>query len=191
MCCDPDRPPAVGRLPRRCTDRVEDAVAWILMAASLLLILIAGVTGLAVQARMAERAELDSGSTSQTRAVLLAEARVVTSEISAYGPMQVPARWTDRDRQEHVGLVLVHRSEPAGAEVDVWIDARGEITSGPVRPENAVIGGILAGVAVLCAGGTLLIATWMGVRRVIGLCHSRRWEQEWARVEPEWRGNVR
>lgn len=152
--------------------------------------MIAGVTGLAVHGREAERAELESRSTSQTRALLLEEAHATTGEYGERMPVQDRARWTDRNGPEHVGPILTTRSEPAGAEVNVWTDAAGEITSRPVCPGNAVFGGIVAAVGVLCAGATLLLAVWLGVRWVTGLCNSRRWEHEWARVELQWRRTV-
>ena len=44
----PDPRPG-GQLPRRATDRVEDAVAWILAAAALALVVVAALTGIAVR----------------------------------------------------------------------------------------------------------------------------------------------
>jgi hypothetical protein len=143
-------------------------------------------TGRSARWRSSER--LREGIT--TRAVLLEDLHVATGEHGERKPVHVLARWTDRDGLEHIGVLLTTRSEPAGAEVDVWIDAAGEITSRPVRPANAVFGGITAAVGVLCAGATLLVATWLGVRRVTGLCNSRRWEQEWACMEPQWRRTI-
>jgi hypothetical protein len=190
MSHDPDRAPS-GRLPRRATDRVEDTVAWALIAAALLLIVIAGVTGLGVHGRVTERAELENRLTSRASAVLLEDAQVVTGAGGVSVPAQVEARWTDRNGREHSGLLVADRSEPAGAAVDVWIDARGEITSPPVQPDYALAAAVAAAVGVVCAGGSLLIASWFGVRFLTGLVNARRWEQEWARVEPQWRRNIR
>jgi hypothetical protein len=187
---DPDHAAVVGPLPRRGTDRVEDVTAWILIVAALLLIVVAGVTGLGVHGREAERAVLDSRSTSQVRSVLLEDAKVMISEVGERMPVRVPARWTDGDGREHTGSVLVQRAQPAGAEIDVWIDGAGEITSRPANLLNAVFGGIVSAFGVLCAGGTLLVAAWLGVRRATGAVNARRWEREWAAVEPHWRRNV-
>jgi hypothetical protein len=183
---DPDRAPVAGCLPRRTSDRVEDVVAWLLTGAALLVIVIAVVTGLAVHGREAERAERDGRATSQTRAVLLEDAHVAPSEFGRT-PAQVRARWADRDGRERIGVVLAVHSQRAGAEVDVWIDRTGEITSRPVHPTNAVFGGVVAAIGVVCAGGTLLLVGWFGVRRLTGRSNSRQWEQQWARVEPLWR----
>ncbi|TWF75148.1 hypothetical protein FHX44_111032 [Pseudonocardia hierapolitana] len=187
---DPDGAPVAGRLPRRTSDRIEDAVAWFLTGAVLVVIVIGAVTGLAVHRGEAERAELDSRATSQTRAVLLENAHVALSLELGHTPAQVRARWADREGREHVGVVPAMRSQPAGAEVDVWIDAAGEIASRPVHPANAVFGGIVAAIGVVCAGGTPLLAAWFGVRRLTGRYNSRQWEQEWVRVEPLWRRTI-
>lgn len=187
---DPDQAPVTGRLPRRGTDRVEDVTAWILAAAALLLLVLATVTGLGTYGREAERAELQRTSTLQVRAVLLENANVMISEVGERMPARVPARWTDRAGREHTGLVVVQRTRPAGAEIDVWIDEAGELASRPVTPLNAVVGGILAALGVLGAGGAPLFAAWLGVRRATGVVNARRWDREWAVVEPQWRRNV-
>jgi hypothetical protein len=165
-------------------------VAWVLTVVALLLVVVAGVTEFATYGHEAEQAELQQASRSQVRAVLLEDATVTLSEGGERMPERVPARWIDRDGREHTGPVLVQRSAPAGTEIDVWIDAAGEVTSRPGSALNAAVGGLVAAFGVLCAGGTLLVAAWLGVRRAIGLVNARRWEHEWDDVEPQWRRNV-
>lgn len=187
---DPHHVPVAGRLPRRGTDRVEDVTAWILASVALLLIVVATVIGLGTYGREAERAELQRTSTSHVRAVLLEDANVMIGDVGERMPAQVPARWADGAGRVHTGPVVVQRTRPAGAEIDVWIDEAGELASRPTTPMNAVVGGILAALGVLCAGGAPLVAAWLGVRRVTGVVNGRRWDREWAAVEPQWRRNV-
>jgi hypothetical protein len=187
----PERPSAEGPLPRRATDRVEDAVAWVLTAAALLLVVIAGVTGLATYGRESARAELESGSRSPVRAVLLEDAQLVVGELGERLPIRAMARWTDRNGLDHSGVLDVGYAELAGSEVEVWVDAAGMVVSRPVRPLNAVVGGIAAGFGVLCAGGTLLVATWLGVRGLTARRNAGHWEREWEQMEPEWRRRLR
>ena len=191
MRSEPERPSAVSRLPRRATDRVEDAVAWVLMVAALLLVVVAGVTGLGVYGAESARAELESGTRSPVRAVLLEDAQLVAGDLGERLPVRVPARWTDRNGLEHSGIVDVAYPKSAGTEIEVWVDAGGEIVSRPVRPLNAVIGGITSSFGVLCAGGTLLVAMWFGVRRLTARRNSRHWERAWEQVEPRWRRDLR
>lgn len=180
-------PYAPRRLPRRLTDLVEELVAWVLTAGALLVIAGACLTGLAVHGREAERADARTGSVSAVRALLLEDAFVPTGDYGMHHLVTVPARWTDRSGLEHTEAVVVTRTAPAGTGVVVWIDATGRITAPPVRPVNPVFGGIVAAVGVLCAGATLLLATWLGVHGVTGRVNSRRWERGWERVEPLWR----
>ena len=51
---------------------------------------------------------------------------------------------------------------------------------------NAVVGGVAAGLGVLSGGGTLLGASWWVVRGLTARRNARRWEREWALVEPVW-----
>lgn len=180
---------APRRLPRRPTDRVEDLVAWVLTVAALLVVMSACLTGISVHRDESARVEASS-SALQVPAVLLEDATVTSGEYGMHRLVLVPARWTDRAGLEHVDAIVVTRSAPAGTEVAVWIDATGKITPPPVRPVNAVFGGIVAAVGVLCAGTTLLVAIWVGVRTVTGRMNARRWERGWARVEPLWRRSV-
>ncbi len=191
MRSEPERPSAMGRLPRRVTDRVEDAVAWVLMVAALLLVVVAGVTGLGVYGAESARAELESGTRSPVRAVLLEDAQLMTGDLGECLPVRVPARWTDRNGLERSGLVDVAYPKSAGTAVEVWVDAEGEVVSRPVRPLNAVVGGITSGFGVLCAGGTLLVATWFGARGLTARRNSRHWERTWEQVEPQWHRDLR
>jgi hypothetical protein len=134
MSDDPNRIPAAERLPRRVTDRVEDLVAWVLTAAALLVVVLACLTGLVVHGREAERVDVGSGSRSQARAVLLEDAASTTD------------------------AAVVSRSARAGSEIVVWIDAAGKIAAPPLRPVNAVAGGAVSAIGVLCAGTTVLVA---------------------------------
>ena len=187
---DADPEPAAGRLPRRVTDRVEDVVAWVLSVGALLVIAAACLTGISVHGREAERVDVGSGSTYQVSAVLLENAMVTTGEYGMHHLALVPARWTDRAGSEHTDRIAVTRSARAGTEVDIWIDATGKVTTPPVRRVNAVFGGVISAVGVLCAGTTVLVAAWLGVRGVTGRINARRWERGWERVEPQWRRTV-
>jgi hypothetical protein len=171
-------------LPRRLTDRVEEFVAWVLTAAALLVVVGAFLAGLAVHRSEADRAAAGGGWPSQVRAVLLEDATGIG------GAVTVPARWTDRAGLEHTGVVAVPRSAPAGTGVAVWVDAAGSVTAPPLRPANAVFGGVVAALAVLCTGMTGLAATWLGVRGLTGRANARRWERDWTRIEPLWRRTV-
>jgi hypothetical protein len=185
----PDEP-AAGRLPRRVTDRVEDLAAWVLTAAALLVVVGAYLTGVAVYRDDPEPVAPGNGSMSQMRVVLLEDAVVATGEYGMHHLEATPVRWVDRFGTEHTDSVVMTSSAPAGTEVVVWVDAAGKITGPPLRPVNPLFGGAVAAIGVLSVGATLLVVTWLSVRAVTGRLNSRRWEREWARVEPLWRRTV-
>lgn len=186
MRCDPDPTRPGRRLPRRATDRVEDAVAWLLTAAGLVLVIVAVMMGVAAHSQQAEAAGMASW---QTRAVLLEDAEIVSAdELGRPLPMRVPARWTDRSGVEHTSHIQVKTTAAAGTEVDVWLYADGRVLTTPLGREIAVAAGILSAAVLLISGGVVLGAAWHGVRRLTAACNDRRWEQEWVRVGPEWSG---
>jgi hypothetical protein len=183
---DPRRPLESRRLPRRGTDRVEAAAAWFLTAAALLLIIVAGLMGLAVYGQQIERARIEGISRAQVQAVVLEDVVIVKGERGGDIPIRAKAQWSDRVGVQHTGAVIVRHPAVAGEHVDVWVDRSGAIASPPARPENAMVAAILAIIGVLLAGGIVLIAGWYAVRILVDCCNSRRWEQEWALVEPVW-----
>jgi hypothetical protein len=185
MSRDPGSPPDGRLLPRRVTDRVEDAVAWLLTAAALVLLAFAGLAGLVVHSRNAESAS----TISQVRAVLLEEAKVDSiAEPGMRLPAQVQAGWTDRRGVEHVGEIVVRKSSAAGTEVDVWLGADGEIATMGLDRRYPVLAGIVTAAGLLLGGWVLLGVAWCGVRRLTAACNARQWEREWARVGPDWSG---
>jgi hypothetical protein len=168
------------------TDRVEDAVAWLLMAAALALLAVAGLTGVAVHSSHSEA----ESSALWAHAVLLEDADTMETEFGVGMPTRVLARWTDRGGVERTGEVLVTAPKEAGTEVDVRLEADGQ-PSMRLQPESAAAAGIVSAGSLLLGGGTVLIALWLGVRRLTGVANARRWEREWERVGPDWTGRPR
>jgi hypothetical protein len=179
--------PARDRLPCRLTDRVEDAVAWFLTAAALILVVAAGITGFAMHNRQVERAEVESATRWPTSAVLLEDAPLMVGGYGERLPVQVAARWTDRTGTEHTGMVTSGTAMSAGSVVEIWLDEEGRVVDRPVQLLGAVLFGIGAAGGVLAIGGALLYALWAAVRSLTAAANDRRWEREWAHVEPEWR----
>jgi hypothetical protein len=59
----------------------------------------------------------------------------------------------------------------------------------PSDSGTAIIAAVSGALAVLAVGAIVLVAAWAGVRRGIAVLTDRQWEQEWARVGPEWTGH--
>lgn len=181
--------PREGRRP---TDVIEDVVAWILTSAGSFLLVVTIFVGLVAHGDAVERGRLERATRTPVEAVLVTDAPVIEGgKGSAPGVVRVDAHWAAPDGTAHTGRVPAAAGAPAGSVVTVWIDGDGRVTTPPVDEAGAVvIGGVTAG-GLLVAGGALLALCWTAVRFVTGRCNARRWEREWARVEPEWSRNRR
>lgn len=91
----PDRPAGRDRTTRRGTDRLEDAVAWLLGCLGLVLLFGAVLAGFATQRGVAERAAAEAADRTPVRVVLLDEGpdAPVLSRIGS--TRQVSTRWAD------------------------------------------------------------------------------------------------
>ena len=188
------RLPRMGRrgvppLPRRCTDRVEDLLAWLLTSLGLLAVLASVFVGHAAHQAALGRA----GAASPVRAVLLADApdpSGVAQRAPARRP-SVPASWTDADGVAHVVPVSLPSARPAGAAVTLWVDRAGRVVADPAeRSTQAWAFATSAGLTVVALSWALLTLAWSAVCRVTAACNAAGWAREWAWVEPRWRRSV-
>jgi hypothetical protein len=106
-------------------------------------------------------------------------------------PQQVLVAWTDTDGTARKAIVPVAAGKTARSPIRLWVDQDGRPTSAPfsaadIRTRAVTIGmttGLGAGLIALL--GYLLLVHWvLDARRI------RRWEEEWAVVEPRWTRRV-
>jgi hypothetical protein len=176
----PDRNPL-----RRTLDRAEAAVAGGLVIAFLAGAPLAAVAaGHAAYDIGARTAHAQQAAWHQVPAVLLATAPA--AGLRQY-QVTVPARWTAPDGTRHTGTILSAPLAKAGTAVMVWVDAAGQLTSGPplqmsqVRSQAAlavILTPVALGFVLLCAG--LTIHAWLGRRRLAS------WDRDWQVTEPHW-----
>jgi hypothetical protein len=177
--------------PRRRTDVVEDALAWLLGSLALLTALAAAVAGLGVHGDAMERARTEGAERTAVRAVLVADAELVARDIRWAPAVRVAARWNGPDGTEHTGPVVVTGPAAAGSQVTVWIDRDSRPTAAPMTPGGALAAAVVSGGLVAAAGGTVLWWAWVAVRRFAAARNAATWDREWARVEPRWSGRGR
>lgn len=189
MIGEPERRQAVaGKMPRRATDIVEIAVAWVLGSAVLVLVVAAVMAAVFTYGHVAERAGTEAAEPTAATAVLLEPAPVVAVESGYQPPVATAARWTGPDGSSRTGLVPVQGPAPAGTEVPVWLDADGAVVDPPVTMLDAIMAAFFTGFGVMVGGTSLLVLGWLLVRRVTSRANDRRWEREWAAVGPLWSG---
>ena len=179
--------PTTAGLPRRVTDRVEDAVAWVLLACALFVVAGGVFTGMAVCAATVERARAEAAERTRTTAVLVQDVPTVPVANPTTGRMPVAATWHDALGGVHTGVVEAGMGLAAGAAVPVWVDRSGAVVAAPVSADDAGPIGLLACIVVVVAGGAVLAGLWWVVRRAAVVRNAATWEREWARVGPAWR----
>lgn len=182
----PSRP---GRPPRRRTDRVGDAAAWLLTAAGLFLLLFGVFVGVSAHRTMTERARAAERELVRMDAVLVADPSMNVGG-PEYQPMR-EARYVDAAGREHDVVVPVAGQVPAGSSVTVWVDRDGRPAAAPPTTVDAVVLGIAAGVGVVGLAGAGLAGLWSCVRWWQLARDTAAWAREWAVVEPEWSGRGR
>jgi len=179
------QPSRTGRLPRRVTDRVEDAVAWVLTAAALFLLLGAVLGGVGVYGGAVDRARTAAHERTPVAAVLV-DAPV---PIGAPGSLTSrSAHYVDAAGAEHDIVVTVTESPPVGATVQAWVNREGRVVDAPLTVFDAVVVGVSAGIGITIIGCLLLGSAWLGLRRWLDRRNAADWGREWDRIEPEWSG---
>lgn len=184
-----------SRLPRRRTDCIEDAVAWLLTAVGLLVVVLALMAGVRAYGEDMRRIATGSGDRTQIEAVLLepAPTGVMAGRIDQpVGAALVPvaARYTAADGVEHVADVWVRGPRAAGTPVPIWVDRAGAVTTPPPRRADAVLGATVRAAVIVVPGVFVLAGIWVLLRIGVRRANLARWKREWAQVEPSWSGRT-
>lgn len=184
-----------GRLPdrnplRRRSDRIETTLLALLLAglaAAAPFFWHATATWAAGNAR--QEAMSQRATERQVPGVLLQDPATVTGYggYPGLGVPLAPARWTAPSGRQVTGLIPVPGAAlRKGSSVRIWVDQTGQLTDGPLRPDQISGRGELAAVAglvllVLVAAGTGRLCRWALDRHRLA-----RWGAEWRAAGPRW-----
>jgi hypothetical protein len=179
-----------GPLKRR-SDRLQ-VIGRVVVAVSLLLappLAVAAVTATTVQLHAV--AETEAADRSRVSAVLLVDAPALVSTSGAYSSatvvrVHVRAVWPAPDGTSREGDVLAAPLTPAGTAVPVWVDRAGRVVRAPLDPSGIGTSANLTGVLVLLGLPLTCWALYAFLCFVLDERRDRRWERNWAAVEPEW-----
>lgn len=171
----------------RGTDRVEGLVA---LCAVLLVLLAAPAAavwgGRAAHGTLSEIVREQHRQRHQVWATVIGTSPGASAGPEAGSGRRVAATWTAADGATRSGTVLTDRAIEPGDRLRVWIDARGETTTRPMDPGTAASHAALAGAGTgVVTAGLVEFARRLAVRRLMVRRYAR-WEEEWARVGPDW-----
>ncbi|WP_210588749.1 hypothetical protein [Streptomyces sp. GESEQ-35] len=179
---------------RRRTDLTE---AWVALAALLLILfaapmtgsVVGGVTQDALQQSVRDQRESRHVVTATVVRKLNRSPLDADPETSTGRDMRsrVLADWTAPDGTAQHGPVMAHVEDPqAGDNFALWTDGHGRVVARPLDPATATTHAVLAGfgATLLTAGlidGFRRLIVWRMVRR-----RYARWDQAWDRAGPDW-----
>ena len=170
----------------RWTDRVEDATAWILLAAGLLVVLLGGVFGIGVHDRLADQARAEALDRTPVDATLLHASPTVGSDSTLSAPLETAATWRDRLGIPHTGTVPAPQGLEAGRTVRIWIDRSGAAVPDPTSDGDALVMAMITAAIAVLAGAIVLAALWGIVRRITLSYNCAAWDREWREVAAIW-----
>jgi hypothetical protein len=183
-----------GPLKRR-SDRLQVIGRLLLVLSFLLAPPLAVAVATATTAHLRAVATAEAEERSRTVAVLIEDAPQPmrdSGDYSAYPLTRVPVQavWAVPGGATSAGIVLVPPGTAADTAVPVWVDRRGELTGAPTDP--ASLPGSAAAVAALPLVGVPLAAWTLYAFLCFALDaqRDRRWSQDWAAVEPEWKSRL-
>jgi hypothetical protein len=174
-----------GRNPlARVTDRIEAALLILMIGGALLALPFAAAFGSDTYAEQSVRAAQEQRTRHPATAVsLVATPNQAYSSDGGGAPTDsttVPATWSDARGVRHTGDVLAKAGSPAGTEVTIWLDQRGELAAEPLTSSTTVADGIFAAVLVwLAVTGALAGLCWLGCR-ALDRSRAAAWDRAWA-----------
>jgi hypothetical protein len=186
----------LGRGPlKRRSDRMQVLGRFVVVLSFLVSPPIAVAVTNATTVRLETVAEAEAAERSRAGAVLLEDAEPPAPFQSDYGDSSergVPVRAvvTLPDGTSRDGTVMAPPRSPAGTSVKVWVDREGDVTRPPRDP--AGIPATAAALAVLPLIGVPM-ATWILYALLtfaLDAHRGRRWERDWAKVEPDWHSRL-
>jgi hypothetical protein len=166
------------RLPRRTTDRFEDAVAWLLAAIALLGLGAALAAGLSEFATGMERGRAEAATRTPATATLVADAPRAAESPTGIPQVRTPATvtWTAPDGTRGVGTVIVSVGAREGATIPIWLTADGALAGAPTTAAAATGAGLVTGLAVLTLDACVVATAWWATRRATLAVNARAWD---------------
>lgn len=177
----PDRNPL-----RRTADRVEFAVAALLLAAFVVGMPLTALAAAHWAAASVIRIERIQAGRHQVQAVLLRDAPALAGSSSFPVPWpRVPARWAG-PAGPRTGAVGVPPGAKAGSSVLVWTDRSGRLTAAPVPDADLASRVPLAALAAPVAPSVMLLVLWAYAGIFLDWRRMAAWDADWAITEPQW-----
>jgi len=183
---------ALGTGPlKRTTDRLQ-FLARVLLGCTLLMALpIALAVGTATRSEALAESAQQAIERSQVDATLTEDAPRVSGNYDTAPPLpRATAVWITPAGVEREGLVPVPAHATSGSTVRIWIDSEGNRTTEPLSEGAAAARGVANALVTYLCIATLAGGVYFLFRRGLDRRRMRRWDADWAVVEPLWTRRV-
>ena len=171
---------------RRTSDSLRCWLRTLLVLGLVAAAAVSAVVGLADYHHDRATAALEAARLHRVQAVATTAAVQPTGPGSEYAGATALVRWAYPAGDPHQESVSVPRGTVRGESVTLWLDASGRPTAAPDNPAlSAGNAGFLAVSCWIASSATVLAGAALGFH-LVDNADLRHWEQEWARVEPQW-----
>ncbi|MGY1695337.1 hypothetical protein ACI780_10515 [Geodermatophilus sp. SYSU D00814] len=170
--------------------RPDDRLELLCLVLCTLLAVLAVPVGLAVATTVGADAAAEARSQREQRsevpAVLLEDGRALTGTEAV-----ALASWTEPDGSSREDEVRAPAGARAGDTVRIWVDADGRRTGAPLSAAGVRVTAGVAGTVTALLIGAAAVTLHAAVGALLDRARARRWEREWAEVEPVWAARFR
>lgn len=175
----------------RRSDRVE---SWMRRTTSYALVVgtlgAAATVGAIAHDAAEDTAQEQRAERQQVSARLLTDAPPSGSESgSDEARYPVPVRWTTDDGTQRTGSAQVPAGSDRGSTTKVWLDKDGGPAAAPMSGIDVWLHTAVAGTVAAGGASVVVCAARGGVGWLLDRRRMAEWEQEWARVGPDWGGH--
>jgi hypothetical protein len=193
------RPPARRAIRRfslasgpllRASDRLEVVARVLVVAVLLTAVAVALAVATATYTHGQSEVVSQAADRRQVTALLLEDASAPASSGAVADVGRASAIWTTPSGAERSGPVLAPVGARAGSTVVIWVADDGDRTTRPLSPADVVSRAVVAGVLTYVLSSSLTVGGYLVLRCQLDRNRARRWETEWAEVEPLWTGKV-
>lgn len=172
---------------RRPVDRlVAMALLGLLVVALTVVPMLALSSGEAEYAAQRREAAVMASTQHVVDAVVISAPEMVGSEPGGGASVRADVGWTGDDGRPRAERAEVPSSSHVGSRVPVWVDGADRVAATPPTEATSIASATGTAVGVLALGLLGCAGIMKTVRAVADGWARRRWEWEWANVEPDW-----
>lgn len=169
---------------RRPVDRVQRAVAFVLLGLALIAVPLAALTCARWSYRSGVAAENAERSV-RFRTAATAEAVGVGATGDRYVHETLRAHWTAPDGSARVGILTSWKKAKPGSRHTIWVDLKGTATTPPRPHGRTVTDSAYAATGAGLAAALPLVGVYLAVRRRCDRHRDALWDAGWARMDAD------